>query len=267
MSPAFERIWRMPVAAVYADWRAWLAHVHEDDRGRVRARMDDLDQTELEIEFRVCPPGHETRYVQMRVYLVRDGAGQLRAARRRDPGRHRAQGTGGAHRAPGVPRLAHRAAQSRDADGSPRPGAVAGAAARPAGGGAVPRPRPLQARQRLAGPPRGRPAAAGDRAPPASSLAARQRHRGARGRRRVPGGGVQRGRADRRRAHRREADARARRAVHARRPGAARHREPGREPVPARRRQRRAAAQVRRHSRSTRPRARAATPTVSSAPR
>ncbi len=77
MSPAFERIWCMPVAAVYADWRAWLAYVHEDDRATVRARMDDLEQTELELEFRVCPPGHEQRHVHMRVYLVRDGAGRF----------------------------------------------------------------------------------------------------------------------------------------------------------------------------------------------
>jgi len=77
MSPAFERIWRMPVAAVYADWRAWLAHVHEDDRGALRARMDDLSQAELELEFRVCPPGDEMRYVHMRVYVVRDGVGRF----------------------------------------------------------------------------------------------------------------------------------------------------------------------------------------------
>ena len=77
MSPAFERIWGMPVSDVYADWRSWLAHVHEDDREAVRARMDDLHQSELELEFRVCPPGHETRYVRMRVYLVRDGEGRF----------------------------------------------------------------------------------------------------------------------------------------------------------------------------------------------
>jgi diguanylate cyclase (GGDEF)-like protein/PAS domain S-box-containing protein len=77
MSPAFERIWRLPVSEVYADWRAWLAHVHEDDREAVRARMDDLQQSELELEFRVCPPGHEMRYVLMRVYLVRDGEGRF----------------------------------------------------------------------------------------------------------------------------------------------------------------------------------------------
>jgi diguanylate cyclase (GGDEF)-like protein/PAS domain S-box-containing protein len=76
VSPAFERIWRMPVGAVYADWRAWLDHVHEDDRNAVRSRMDDPVLTDFELEFRVCPPGYETRYVQMRVYVVRDGAGR-----------------------------------------------------------------------------------------------------------------------------------------------------------------------------------------------
>ncbi|MCK9684814.1 EAL domain-containing protein [Scleromatobacter humisilvae] len=76
VSPAFERIFRMPVSAVYADWRAWLAHVHEDDRETVRQHMDRLHQGELEVEFRVCPPGGETRFVVMRVYVVRDGAGR-----------------------------------------------------------------------------------------------------------------------------------------------------------------------------------------------
>jgi diguanylate cyclase (GGDEF)-like protein/PAS domain S-box-containing protein len=77
LSPAFERIFRMPVSAVYADWSAWLAHVHEDDRPAVLARMNDPAQSDFELEFRVCPPGHETRYVQMRVYVVRDGAGRF----------------------------------------------------------------------------------------------------------------------------------------------------------------------------------------------
>ena len=73
VSPAFERIFRMPVSVVYADWRAWLGHVHEDDREVVRLSLDGLDKGELEVEFRVCPPGGETRYVDMRVYVVRDG--------------------------------------------------------------------------------------------------------------------------------------------------------------------------------------------------
>ncbi len=76
VSPAFERIFCMPVAAVHADARIWLEHVHEDDRVVVRARMDARDPVDFEIDFRVCPPGHETRYVSMRVYVVRDGSGR-----------------------------------------------------------------------------------------------------------------------------------------------------------------------------------------------
>jgi diguanylate cyclase (GGDEF)-like protein/PAS domain S-box-containing protein len=75
VSPAFEHIFCMPVGAVYADSRVWLDHVHEDDRVAVRARMDAPEPVDFEIDFRVCPPGHETRYVAMRVYVVRDGSG------------------------------------------------------------------------------------------------------------------------------------------------------------------------------------------------
>ncbi|HEY8976036.1 MAG TPA: EAL domain-containing protein [Burkholderiaceae bacterium] len=77
VSPAFERIWHMPVSEIYADWRAWLRHVHEDDREPLRVRMESLaPDEEVELEYRVCPPGRETRHVVMRVYVVRDGEGR-----------------------------------------------------------------------------------------------------------------------------------------------------------------------------------------------
>ncbi|MFL6678271.1 MAG: response regulator, partial [Burkholderiaceae bacterium] len=76
ISPAFERIWQMPVSEIYADWRAWLRHVHEDDREPLRQAMDALRQDEEgEFEYRVLPPGGEIRHVVMRVYVVRDGQG------------------------------------------------------------------------------------------------------------------------------------------------------------------------------------------------
>jgi len=76
ISPAFERIWQMPVSEIYADWRAWLRHVHEDDREPLRHAMNTLrPDEEGEFEYRVCPPGGETRHVVMRVYVVRDGQG------------------------------------------------------------------------------------------------------------------------------------------------------------------------------------------------
>ena len=77
LSPAFERIFCMPVAAVYADARAWVAHVHEDDRAIVLAHMDGSVAADFEVGFRVCPPGREMRFVQMRVYVVHDGEGRL----------------------------------------------------------------------------------------------------------------------------------------------------------------------------------------------
>jgi diguanylate cyclase (GGDEF)-like protein/PAS domain S-box-containing protein len=77
VSPAFERIFCMPVAAVYADSRVWLEQVHEDDRAAVRAHMDNGEPIDFEVDFRVCPRGHEMRYVTMRVYVVRDGEGRF----------------------------------------------------------------------------------------------------------------------------------------------------------------------------------------------
>jgi diguanylate cyclase (GGDEF)-like protein/PAS domain S-box-containing protein len=77
ISPAFERIWGRPVADVHRDWRAWLENVHPDDRERVRDRMDDLSIDDYALSFRVVRPDGALRHVQMRVYLVRDGAGQF----------------------------------------------------------------------------------------------------------------------------------------------------------------------------------------------
>ena len=76
MSPAFERIWCLPVSVVYENWRVWLDYVHDDDRERLRASMDDLSRDYYELEYRVCPPGAEMRHVAMRVYIVHGGAGR-----------------------------------------------------------------------------------------------------------------------------------------------------------------------------------------------
>jgi len=77
VSPAFERIWGMPVSAVYADWRAWLQAVHPDDRAAVQAHMDDSTSGDFEQGFRVQRPDGSVRHVRMRVYVVRDGAGRF----------------------------------------------------------------------------------------------------------------------------------------------------------------------------------------------
>ncbi len=77
VSPAYERIFGRPVTELYLDWRGWLDNVHPDDREMLRARMDDPVEMEFEVAFRICRPDGEMRAVQMRIYLVRDGAGRF----------------------------------------------------------------------------------------------------------------------------------------------------------------------------------------------
>ena len=98
---------------------------------------------------------------------------QLGAARRGRPrdldpvaraGRLLAHPGRGAPAVHGDARRAHGAAQQRAAERPPRRGALARAPRAPPRGRDVPRPRPLQGRERHARPPRGRPAAEGGRA-------------------------------------------------------------------------------------------------------
>ena len=110
----------------------------------------------------------ETRYVRgdgrwvhvlVSISLVPDAQGQPRHFVRAGAGRDRAAPGGRAARAPRAARRAHGPAEPRAAGGAAAPQPRAAGAQRAPGRGAVPRPRPLQERQRLARPPRRRPAA------------------------------------------------------------------------------------------------------------
>ena len=196
----------------------------------------------------VRPPGRRAAGLAARVASDRracgrgaDSAARRRAARRRDAVRrgrarrarraggvvarpHRAQALREPHRAPREPRRAHRAAEPRAAARPRRAGDRARPAHRQPRGGDVCRPRPVQAGERLVGPPGGRRAAGGGRHP-AAKRDARRRHRGAPGRRRVRGA-ARRPRASRRqRAGGAQDRRRARAADRARRPRDAGHRE------------------------------------------
>ncbi|MNF75666.1 hypothetical protein D3C84_577430 [compost metagenome] len=120
------------------------------------------------------------------------GRHHRRAGRRRRPGqlrlllqRHqRAQGQRTAHPPPGLLRRPDPPAQPHPVPGPPAHRPAARRAARGMGGADVPRPRPLQADQRLPRPCRRRPHAQGSGGAP-GHLRGRGRHRGAHGRRRV----------------------------------------------------------------------------------
>jgi diguanylate cyclase (GGDEF)-like protein/PAS domain S-box-containing protein len=76
VSPAFERVFGLPVAGLYDDWSAWLRLVHPDDLARVRAVIGRDDDTDYEVEFRIAHPDGRQRHLVMRGYAVRDGAGR-----------------------------------------------------------------------------------------------------------------------------------------------------------------------------------------------
>ena len=166
----------------------------------------------------------------------------LRAAERR----HRAQAGRGDAVLPRQPRPAHVAPEPQPVQRAPGGRPDPCRAPRREARGAVPRPRPLQERQRHPRPPDRRRAAAAGR-PALSRLPARERYRGAAGRGRVhrdDASGARRAGGGHLRA---EADRRAVQPVHRRGPRAVHHLQHRREHVPRRCGRRRHPAQERRH--------------------
>ena len=117
-------------------------------------------------------------------HAQRGGSGAARHGLAAGSGRHRAAGPDGPPGPPGAPRRADRAAEPRAVRGPSGHGGRPRAPAGPPAGRPLPRPRPLQGDQRLAGPRPGRQAAAGGRRAAAGGRA-RGRHGRAPGRRRV----------------------------------------------------------------------------------
>jgi PAS domain S-box-containing protein len=72
INPAFERVWRRPLATVYENARTLLEMVHPDDRERVEAAMDGYSKGEFRVRFRIVRPTGEVRWVAVRAAAVRD---------------------------------------------------------------------------------------------------------------------------------------------------------------------------------------------------
>ncbi len=221
--------------------------VHPDDRGAGAPVLRGRDAPGRH-------PGDGGGAAEARRRLVAS-----RGGRRQQPARGRTGGwlraehprhqrpprPGGATAAPGVPRSPHRPRQPRALHGPP--GARAGAlgAARPDGGGALPRPRRLQVGERRTRPPGGRRTARRRRRAPCRLRAPGRHDRPLRRRRvRRPARGGHRHRGGD--GDRRAADRGAAAAVHARREGGLRPRQHRRRAQPARSAARRRTAAPRR---------------------
>jgi len=74
ISPAFERMWGLPVGSQYADPKQWATFIVPEDRERVFAGFDALtrDAASIDLEYRIVRPDGQTRWVRSRGFQVRD---------------------------------------------------------------------------------------------------------------------------------------------------------------------------------------------------
>ena len=76
VNAAYERIWGLSRASLYADPASFLDGVHPDDRTRVRRAVFNQN-VEFDLEFRVVRPSGEERWVWSRGFPVRDSGGEV----------------------------------------------------------------------------------------------------------------------------------------------------------------------------------------------
>lgn len=70
-SPAYERIWQQPVAALYADWSAFRRDIHPEDAGIVAAAVASQHAGEnTDIRYRLVLPGVGTRHIHDRAFVT-----------------------------------------------------------------------------------------------------------------------------------------------------------------------------------------------------
>lgn len=79
VSPAFEALWGISRAALYADRRVFLRPIHPDDRERVLAALSvqDAGGPLFNEEYRIFTPTGEMRWMWARTFPVRDSAGRM----------------------------------------------------------------------------------------------------------------------------------------------------------------------------------------------
>ncbi len=78
VSPAFEKIWGIPCAELYADPLLWLKAIHPEDVPSVHRALEELSQGKAyDIEYRITRPDGSVRWVNDRGYALRDEAGHI----------------------------------------------------------------------------------------------------------------------------------------------------------------------------------------------
>ena len=79
VSPAFEKIWGVPVGTQFDDPQQWLDFIVPEDRERVQSEFLTLtrDAPSIDVEYRIRRPDGELRWIRSRGFQVRDSANNL----------------------------------------------------------------------------------------------------------------------------------------------------------------------------------------------
>jgi PAS domain S-box-containing protein len=79
VSPAFEKIWGVPVGTQFDDPQQWNDFIVAEDRERVQSEFLalTLDVPCIDVEYRIRRPDGEIRWIRSRGFQVRDSANNL----------------------------------------------------------------------------------------------------------------------------------------------------------------------------------------------
>ena len=135
---------------------SWRRHVHPEDIDHVWEEYEAAYHAHVPLnhEYRMVHEDGTVKWVLEQAFPVKRRAGESVADPGRDLRHQRTKARRGTGRLPRVPRQAHRSAEPSAVRGDARERDRAGAPARPRRRRRLPRPRQLQARERLARPPR-----------------------------------------------------------------------------------------------------------------
>ncbi|NDP38515.1 MAG: EAL domain-containing protein [Rhodoferax sp.] len=78
VSPAYEDIWGLSCASLYANSEAWIEKIHTDDRPSTYQKFKEgMAAGTFELEFRIVRPDGPIRWIEVRGFPVRDEFGTL----------------------------------------------------------------------------------------------------------------------------------------------------------------------------------------------
>lgn len=79
ISPAYEKIWRQPISAMYENALAFMEYIHPEDKERIQEIIQQRNQF-LEgfstYQYRIVWPNDEVRWIRTRTFPVLDESGQ-----------------------------------------------------------------------------------------------------------------------------------------------------------------------------------------------